>query len=1157
MESFPVTENTDTWLEKPVFAFFPKFTIEHFIIVCILLVAVISRFYDLGQRDMSHDEINHVVPSYEFYEGKGYQYNPVTHGPLKFHLVAAAYFLFGDNDTTSRIPVAVFSVVTVAFILLAFKRYLGRVAALLAGLFYTISPYMLFYGRYFRDEAIMAFFGVVIFYAVLRYLENGSPSTLFLLSALLALQFCTEETAFIYTAILLLFLGIIFLKDVAQKHWKNLIIQKLFSFSVIALFLLVGMAIGAAALEAKSVSTTQPFTNAYWQSLEPVYHAVLLVSLGLAALALLSALVTLFRGLGAGIVKTVRSFDLLILTLTLVLPLLTAFPVKLLGWDPLDYTQLGLIHTSLVLVTLLLIAALIGLAWNPSVWLKSAGFFLAIFTVFYTTFFTNGEGFFTGIVGSLGYWLSQQSFARGTQPWYYYAFLQIPMYEYLGGLGLVLAVIYGVKRRLFTTVPGVSPARQSTVEPPTKFDELPAVITMDAEGKEPSADIPPAEGPEEVVEDTPQRLPVLALLVYWSVVSLIAYNIAGEKMPWLVVYIVMPVLLAAGWGVGYLVETFAWKKLANKKGLLAVFLVPVFLVSFCVMSGNLLGPSKPFAGNNLDQLQATSTFLFSFIACCLSGGGIIVLLKGWKGKDLARLGLIGIFSILMVLTARTAYQASFINFDNAKEFLVYAHGAAGAKEIANQVQEISERVAGGKNIKVAYIGDALYPYWWYFRDYPNKAYYSNDLTRDLLNYPLVISDDTNLAKVQSILGENYNQFDYKRLWWPMMEYTNLNYARIKDAVTNPQMLRALFDIWLNKDYTLYADLTNNSNLTLETWQPSAGLHFFIEKDMVSQIWNYGMVPAPSSVGQADPYANYYESQIPDTFFGQAGSAAGQMMGAHGIALAADGSIYVADSSNNRVEHFSAAGQWINSWGTLSNGEADAAPGGTFKEPWGIAVAPDGSVYVADTWNYRIQKFTADGTFLTMWGAAGQGDSPDAFWGPRGVAVDLKGNVYVTDTGNKRVVVFDSNGNFITEFGSSGMEAGQFDEPVGIAVDRNGAVYVADTWNKRIQVFSPDASGTVFAFSHAWDVDAWGSESAEDKPFLAVDNQSNVFVSDPAGFRILEFSGDGQIIRVFGQYSSGIDGFGYPVGVAVDGFGHLWVMDSANSSVLRFTLPAQQ
>jgi sugar lactone lactonase YvrE len=161
-------------------------------------------------------------------------------------------------------------------------------------------------------------------------------------------------------------------------------------------------------------------------------------------------------------------------------------------------------------------------------------------------------------------------------------------------------------------------------------------------------------------------------------------------------------------------------------------------------------------------------------------------------------------------------------------------------------------------------------------------------------------------------------------------------------------------------------------------------------------------------------------------------------------------------------------------------------------------------------------------------------------------------VYITDTGNKRVVVFDGNGNFISEFGSYGMDSGQFDEPVGIAVAKNGEVYVADTWNQRIQVFTPDASGKNFTFSRVWSVDAWGNQSTENKPFLALDDAGNVFVTDPADYRVLEFSSNGQIIHGWGQYSSGIDGFGNPVGIAIDGDGHVWVMDSANNFAMRFS-----
>jgi len=137
----------NTWLDRPIFNENSRFKIETLLAILIILVTILSRFTMLDARDMSHDEVNHVVPSWELFTGKGYVHTPVTHGPFQFHIVALTYFLFGDNDYTSRVPAALFSTLAVVFVLFAYRRYLGRTGAMLAALFFIIYPFMLFYGR--------------------------------------------------------------------------------------------------------------------------------------------------------------------------------------------------------------------------------------------------------------------------------------------------------------------------------------------------------------------------------------------------------------------------------------------------------------------------------------------------------------------------------------------------------------------------------------------------------------------------------------------------------------------------------------------------------------------------------------------------------------------------------------------------------------------------------------------------------------------------------------------------------------------------------------------------------------------------------------------------------------------------------------------------
>ncbi len=240
------TEQKTSWLEQPIHPAMPGVSREVVIFGVIMLVAVVSRLYNLGARVMSHDESLHTYFSWLLYKGDGYQHNPMMHGPLQFHLIALSYFLFGPSDFSARLPAALFNLATIA---LAWKwrRYLGKAGGLIAGVLMVISPIMLFYGRYVREDPCAIFSGVLMLYVVLRYLESGERKFLYLLAFTLVLHFIDKETSFIYAAQLLLFLAGHFIYRVTRRVWENVRAFRLFIICL-SLGILLGVAGGHAPL---------------------------------------------------------------------------------------------------------------------------------------------------------------------------------------------------------------------------------------------------------------------------------------------------------------------------------------------------------------------------------------------------------------------------------------------------------------------------------------------------------------------------------------------------------------------------------------------------------------------------------------------------------------------------------------------------------------------------------------------------------------------------------------------------------------------------------------------------------------------------------------------------------------------------------------------
>ncbi len=324
--------------------------------------------------------------------------------------------------------------------------------------------------------------------------------------------------------------------------------------------------------------------------------------------------------------------------------------------------------------------------------------------------------------------------------------------------------------------------------------------------------------------------------------------------------------------------------------------------------------------------------------------------------------------------------------------------------------------------------------------------------------------------------------------------------------------------------------------------------------------------------------------------GDGGPAGGaQLRSPSGVAVDDSDNLYIADTGNHRVRK-------VDSMGTISTiagtgergfgGDGGPAVQAQLASPSGVAVDGAGNLFIADTRNQRIRKVDSSGTISTVAGTGEFGFGGDGgpateaqLSNPAGMAVDGAGNLYIADLRDHRIRKVDSTGTISTvagtgEFGFGG-DGGPATEaqlffPSGVALDAAGNLFIADQVNNRIR--KVDSSGTITTVAGAGEFGFSGdggpaTEAQLNSPAdVTADASGNLYIADGSN-RIRKVDSAGVISTVAGTGEQGFGGDGgpatearldFPIGVAVDGAGNLYIADWGNHRIRVLTpIPASE
>eukprot|EP00731_Ephydatia_muelleri_P032708 Em0024g252a len=246
----------------------------------------------------------------------------------------------------------------------------------------------------------------------------------------------------------------------------------------------------------------------------------------------------------------------------------------------------------------------------------------------------------------------------------------------------------------------------------------------------------------------------------------------------------------------------------------------------------------------------------------------------------------------------------------------------------------------------------------------------------------------------------------------------------------------------------------------------------------------------------------------------------------GIAIHDSGDIYVTFWNDNCIRVFDQAGQQKRTIGSRGSGD------GQFTYPWGLFIKGD-VMYVADSWNHRIQKLTTGGQFLQTFGQCGSGQGQFQF--PVSVIVDQRDTLIVSDSGNYWVVILDQAGTWLLTINGNVPGSHGFQNPYGVALDPQGNIHVAALATNTIKVFTPEGSY----------VRSYGDVNAASG--IVIDEEGYSLVTECSGHCLSVFDSQGHKVHTVGNLNG-------PSGVMLDPkSGSVYVANTGANTVLKYSV----